>query len=44
MNNLDNTFNDIRSLVINSRERVHTAFNTEMLELYWNIGKIIMEI
>ena len=44
MNNLDNTFNDIRSLVINSRERVYTAVNTEMLELYWNIGKIIMEI
>ena len=44
MNNLDNTFNDIRSLVISSRERVYTAVNTEMLELYWNIGKIIMEI
>ncbi len=44
MNNLDNTFNDTRSLVLNSRERIYTAVNTEMLELYWNIGKVIMDI
>ena len=44
MNNLENTFNDIKSLVLSSRERVYTAVNTEMLELYWNIGKVIMEI
>lgn len=44
MNNLDNTFNDIRSLVISSREKVYTVVNTEMLQLYWSIGKVIIEI
>lgn len=43
-NNLNQTFEQIRGLVINSRNRVYTAVNTEMLELYWHIGKIIMEI
>ena len=28
----------------NSRNRVYATVNTEMLNLYWNIGKIIMEI
>lgn len=37
-------YNNIKKLVINSREKVYTAVNTEMLNLYWNIGKIIMEI
>lgn len=38
------TFNEIKGLVINSRKKVYTAVNTEMLNLYWNIGKIIMII
>lgn len=29
---------------MNSRDRVYSTVNTEMLNLYWNIGKIIMEI
>lgn len=37
-------FNNIKDLVINSRNRVYSTINTEMLNLYWNIGKIIMEI
>ncbi len=37
-------FNNIKNLVINSRNKVYSAVNTEMLNLYWNIGKIIMEI
>lgn len=37
-------FEEIRNLVINSRNRVYSTVNTEMLNLYWNIGKIIMEI
>lgn len=37
-------YDNIKKLVINSREKVYTAVNTEMLNLYWNIGKIIMEI
>ena len=42
--NISPIFEEIRDLVINSRNRVYSAVNTEMLNLYWNIGKIIMEI
>ncbi len=37
-------FNNIKDLVINSRNKVYQTVNTEMLSLYWNIGKVIMEI
>lgn len=37
-------FEEIKQLVINSRNKVYSTVNTEMLNLYWNIGKIIMEI
>ncbi len=37
-------FNNIKELVINSRNKVYQTVNTEMLNLYWNIGKLIMEI
>ena len=37
-------FKEIRSLILNSRNNVYRTVNTEMLNLYWNIGKIIMEI
>ena len=43
-NEINNIFNSIKGLVINSRERVYSTVNTEMLKLYWNIGKTIMEI
>ena len=43
-NELNNLFDNIKELVINSRNRVYTTVNTEMLNLYWNIGKTIMEI
>lgn len=38
------TFKEIRSLVIQSRNKVYSVVNTEMLNLYWNIGRIIMNI
>ena len=41
---INNTFDNIKELVINSRNRVYATVNTEMLNLYWNIGKAIMEI
>ena len=45
--NNDNEFNsfldNIKELVINSRNKVYKTVNTEMLNLYWNIGKAIME-
>lgn len=42
--NINPIFEEIRNLVNNSRNKVYTAVNTEMLNLYWNIGKTIMEI
>ena len=41
---INNIFYDIKDLIINSRNKVYTTVNTEMLNLYWNIGKVIMEI
>ena len=41
---INSIFDNIKDLVINSRNRVYSAVNTEMLSLYWNIGKAIMEI
>ena len=37
-------FEEIKLLINNSRNRVYTMVNVEMINLYWNIGKIIMEI
>lgn len=37
-------FEEIRDLINSSRNKVYHTVNTEMLNLYWNIGKIIMEI
>ena len=37
-------FKDIKKLIIDSRNNIYRTVNTEMLNLYWNIGKIIMEI
>lgn len=42
--NVKPIYEEIKQLVNNSRERVYAAVNTEMLNLYWNIGKIIMKI
>ena len=41
---IDSVFDNIKELVISSRNRVYSTVNTEMLHLYWNIGKIIMDI
>ena len=43
-NEINHIFNDIKNLVISSRNKVYSAVNTEMLSLYWSIGKAIMEI
>lgn len=43
-NEINNIFDNIKELVINSRNKVYSVVNTEMLNLYWNIGKTIMEI
>ena len=41
---INNIFDNVNELVINSRNKVYSAVNTAMLNLYWNIGKIIMKI
>ena len=43
-NEINNIFDNIKELVINSKNRVYATVNTEMINLYWNIGKAIMEI
>lgn len=40
----NNIFEEIKGLVINSKNKIYTTINTEMLNLYWHIGKIIIEI
>ena len=40
---IDNLYSDIKNLIINSRNRVYRTVNTEMINLYWNIGKMIVE-
>lgn len=41
---LENIFDEIKGLVVSSRERIYSTINTEMLNLYWNIGRIILNI
>ena len=43
-NEINNTFDNIKELIINSRNKVYQTVNVEMLHLYWNIGKSIMKI
>ena len=43
-NELGGVFDDIKALVNESKNKIYKTINTEMLNLYWNIGKIIMEI
>ncbi|MDO4962492.1 MAG: PDDEXK nuclease domain-containing protein [bacterium] len=41
---VDNLYNDIKLLVEESRNRVYKTVNTEMINLYWNIGKMIVDM
>lgn len=41
---INNIFDNIKELVIYSKNKIYSTVNTEMLNLYWNIGKAIMEI
>ncbi len=43
-NEINSIFDNIKELVISSRNKVYSAVNTEMLNLYWHIGASIMEI
>lgn len=37
-------YGDIKNLIQHSRNNIYRIVNTEMLDLYWNIGKRLMEI
>lgn len=41
---LNQTFRDIKQFIIESKNKVYHTVNTEMLHLYWRIGKEIMKI
>lgn len=43
-NQINHIFDNIKELVISSRNKIYSVVNTEMLNLYWNIGKAIMDI
>lgn len=43
-NEINNLFSNIKELIEKSRNKVYIVVNIEMLNLYWDIGKIIMEI
>ena len=41
-NEINNIFDNIKDLVINSRNKVYQTVNNEMISLYLNIWKSIM--
>ena len=40
---INNLYNDIKVLIEKSRNKVYKTVNIEMINLYWNIGKIIIQ-
>ena len=40
---INNLYDNIKTLIEESRNRVYKTVNTEMVNLYWNIGKMIVE-
>ena len=40
---IDNLYNNIKILIKESKNKVYKTVNTEMINLYWNIGKMIVE-
>lgn len=42
-NEINNLYCNIKVLINQSRNRVYKTINTEMINLYWNIGKMIVE-
>lgn len=42
-NEINNLYVNIKELIEESRNRVYKTVNVEMINLYWNIGKMIVE-
>ena len=43
-NEINNLYVNIKELIEESRNRVYKTVNIEMINLYWNIGKMIINI
>lgn len=43
-NEVDKLYKDIKNLIEKSRFAIYKTVNTEMLNLYWNIGKMIIDM
>ena len=41
--NVNKLYDDIKYLIEQSKNKVYKTVNTEMINLYWNIGKMIVE-
>ncbi len=41
--NTGNFYNEIKSILVNARNKVYTTANVAMVEAYWNIGKKIID-
>ena len=41
--NINHTYNEIRSYIINSKNNIYRAINSEIVLTYWKIGKKIYE-
>lgn len=41
---VDSLYNDIKLLVEESRSKVYKTVNAAMINLYWNIGKMIVDM
>lgn len=42
-NDVNSLYNNIKTIVEQSRNKVYKKINTEMINLHWNIGRIIVE-
>lgn len=40
---INKIYNDIKNLIDQSKNKIYKTVNTEMINLYWNIGKMIVE-
>lgn len=41
---IDPIYNEIRTKLINAKNKIYQTINTTMVDTYWYIGKIIMEL
>lgn len=42
--NVQTIYEDIKTKLITARNKIHTIINSEIIDVYWYIGKTIMEL